>query len=194
MVKLKNVNKIISLVLLFAIGVLLLQYAVATLDKFYYPQDYSDSVEKYASEFNISQELIYAVIHTESGFNANSQSDADARGLMQITNETFEWIKLMIASSEDLSFDDMYDPDTNIRFGAYFLSVAQERYNGDIATTAAAYHSGMGLVGDLLSDEDYTDDGIVLTVFPYEQMNYYVYKIQIAYNKYMAIYNYKPAK
>ncbi len=188
MIKFYKAHKLGVLILFFAVGVFLLQFAVARIDKAAYPQKYETIVQQYANEFNVPQQLIYAVIHTESGFDEDATSEVDARGLMQITNETFEWIKLMIASDETLNFDDMYDASTNIRFGTYFLSVALLRYNGDIATCAAAYHSGMGLVGDLLEDENYSSNGVVLHTFPYEQMNYYVYKIESAYNKYLLLY------
>ncbi len=41
---------------------------------------------------------------------------------MQITEVTFDWIKPKIAPTESLTFDDLYDPETNIRFGTYFVS------------------------------------------------------------------------
>jgi len=41
-------------------------------------------VDKYAQIYNISPELIYAIIHTESYFNPMATSPAPAYGLMQI--------------------------------------------------------------------------------------------------------------
>ncbi len=124
------------------------------------------------------------MINTESGFDKDAVSEADAYGLMQITEITFDWIKSKIARDEDLVFEDLFDPETNIRFGTYLMSYCLERYSGDIATSAAAYHSGIGLVDDLLTYEEYSSDGIVLSVFPYEQMNNYVYKIENNYEWY----------
>ena len=37
--------------------------------------------------------ILYAFIRTESNFDPNVDSDAGARGLMQITEVTFDWIK-----------------------------------------------------------------------------------------------------
>lgn len=64
---------------------------------------------------------------------------------MQMTEETFLWLRSKIAADEDLAFADLYDPDTSIRFGCYYLHLCLERYNGDVATAAAAYHSGWAL-------------------------------------------------
>ena len=108
--------------------------------------------------------------------------------LMQITEITFDWIKSNIAPGEDLTFDDLYDPETNIRFGSYFFSYCLQRYGNDLATAAAAYHSGWGTVDELLQDSQYTDDGVTLTQFPYNQMNRYVSKVTSAYQRYCEIY------
>ena len=112
----------------------------------------------------------------------------DARGLMQITDETFQWIKSKIAPTEALTFEDLYDPEVNVRFGSYYLAVILERYDQDIATAAAAYHSGWGTVDQLLEQEKYTEDGQTLIVFPYEQMDLYVKKIHRNYDIYQRLY------
>ena len=72
---------------------------------------------------------------------------------MQITEVTFDWIKMKIAPTESLTFDDLYDPETNIRFGSYFVSYCLDRYSGHLATAAAAYHSGVGTVDGLIGQE-----------------------------------------
>lgn len=111
-----------------------------------------------------------------------------ARGLMQITDETFLWIKSKIAPGEEITFDDLFDPAVNIRFGTYLLATCLARYDGDFSTAAAAYHSGMGLVDSLLQKAEYSADGKTLTAFPYEQMNLYVHKVNKNYQKYLALY------
>ena len=149
-----------------------------------YPLNYMDSVEKYAEEFGVDKYLILAVIKTESGFDPNAKSDADAIGLTQITEETFAWIKLKLCPKENLVFEDLYNPDTAIRFGTYYIAKNLERYNGDISTAAAAYHSGWGTVDKLLAE----NGGEYLTEFPYTQMNNYVFKINKAYTAYTQLY------
>lgn len=161
---------------------------VRALERASYPRNYAPDVRQYAAQYGIEENMIYAVIRTESGFAPRAESDAGARGLMQITDETFEWIKSKIAPDEAIGFDDLYDPQTNIRFGAYLLSVCLARYGGDLSTAAAAYHSGMGLVDNLLKQPEYSADGTTLSTFPYQQMNRYVYKINESYQKYCEIY------
>lgn len=152
-----------------------------------YPIKYSQFVEKYSQEFNIDPYLIYSLIKTESGFDPQAKSNAGAIGLTQITEETFEWIKLKLCPSEDLVFADLYQPETSIRFGAYYLSRCMERYHQSIDTAAAAYHSGWGTVDKLLKEQQTK----TLVEFPYAQMNNYVYKIGNAYKNYQELYQNK---
>ena len=153
-----------------------------------YPLKYTEYVENAAAANGVDPLLIYAVIRTESGFDPNAESNVGARGLMQITEVTFDWIKSKIAPGEDLTFDDLYDPAVNIRFGVYYVSACLERYPGDVSTAAAAYHSGWGTVDGLLESSDYSADGEVLHTFPYQQMGLYVTKINRAYVRYQALY------
>ena len=163
-------------------------------DRYYrmaYPVQYQEMVERYCAEFSVEPALCYAVIRTESSFDPTATSSIGARGLMQLTEETFDWIKLKIAPSEDLTFDDLYDPETNIRFGTYFVSYCLLRYHDDLATAAAAYHSGWGTVDNLLAQAEYSSDGETLDHYPYPQMRLYVRKITNSYQRYQDIYNEK---
>lgn len=181
-----------------AILVLLLLVLAATLlftcfreriDHWEYPMKYQEYVTYYADKYSIDPLMLYSFIRTESNFNPKAESDAGARGLMQITEVTFDWIKSKIAPTEDLTFDSLYDPETNIRFGCYFVSYCLLRYQDDLATAAAAYHSGWGTVDELLAQPEYSADGKTLDHYPYPQMRQYVKKITESYQRYQEIYS-----
>lgn len=167
---------------------LCLPTAVRQVELQLYPRRFSAQVETYAAEYDLDPLLIYTFIRTESSFKPDAVSSVGARGLMQITEVTFDWIKSKIAPGEDLTFDDLYDPAVNIRFGVYYISACLARYHGDVSTAAAAYHSGWGTVDGLLESSDYSADGEVLHTFPYQQMGLYVTKINRAYERYQALY------
>lgn len=150
-----------------------------------YPLKYTESVEQYAQEYGVDKYLLLALIKTESGFDKNAKSNADAIGLTQITEETFAWLKLKMCPNEPVIFEDLYTPEVSIRFGAYYLSRCLQRYNDDISTAAAAYHSGWGTVDRLLQE----NEAEILTEFPYTQMEHYVYKINKAYKAYKELYS-----
>lgn len=194
MAKRKTLYKLIQrglavLLILAAIGAALFAVFQDKINRWEYPIEYAEYVTYYADKYEIDPLMLYAFIRTESNFDPMADSDAGARGLMQITEATFDWIKSKIAPTEDLTFEDLYDPETNIRFGSYFVSYCLLRYQDDLATAAAAYHSGWGTVDDLLAQEQYSADGKTLDHYPYPQMRLYVKKITSSYQHYQEIYN-----
>lgn len=181
-------RRLVVLVCIAAVILVTLPPLARKADQLLYPRKYSQQVEQWAAEYGLDPLLVYAFIRTESGFDPAATSSVDARGLMQMTEETFLWLRSKIAADEDLAFADLYDPDTSIRFGCYYLHLCLERYNGDVATAAAAYHSGWGTVDNLLRMEEHSADGRTLQGFPYSQMNHYVNKITSCYGAYQRIY------
>ena len=186
-----NVKKLLNslvLVFLLVLGVLCLPPVRAQMEKAFYPCKYSALVEQYAAEYDLDPLLVYSFIRTESGFDPGATSSVDARGLMQMTEETFLWLRSKLGLGEEVSFGNLYDPDVSIRFGCYYLHLCLVRYNGDISTAAAAYHSGWGTVDALLQKEEHSEDGLTLSGFPYNQMHHYVEKITACYAKYTELY------
>lgn len=179
---------LVLLLVLLVAGTVLFAAFQDKIERWEYPIEYSEYVTYYADKYDIDPLMLYAFIRTESNFNPKADSDAGARGLMQITEVTFDWIKTKIAPTEDLAFEDLYDPETNIRFGSYFVSYCLLRYQDDLATAAAAYHSGWGTVDGLLSQAEYSADGKTLDHYPYPQMRLYVKKITSSYQRYQEIY------
>ena len=150
-----------------------------------YPLDYEEYVTKYADEFGIDKYLVFAFINVESGFDKDAVSSQNAIGLTQITEETFVWLKNRLEPGSETVFEDLFDPETSIKYGAYYISRCMDRYSQDVSTRAAAYHSGWTTV-DILLEEYGTE---TLQQFPYTQMNNYVKKINNAYKAYLDKYN-----
>lgn len=180
---------LVVLLALFLLGTALFSGFQPKIEQWEYPQQYPEYVTYYADKYDIDPLILYAFIRTESNFDPMAESEAGARGLMQITEVTFEWIKSNIAPTEPLTFDDLYDPETNIRFGSYFVSYCLLRYQDDLPTAAAAYHSGWGTVDELLAQTEYSADGKTLDHYPYPQMRRYVQKITHSYQRYQEIYH-----
>ncbi len=162
---------------------------LSSIEQEVYRLDFTSYVDDAAKDYDLDRYLIFAFIHTESGFDPEAVSNVGARGLMQITEDTFDWIQLQIDPGGEHDYDDMFDPEVNIRFGSYYISRCLDRYSDDISTAAAAYHSGWGTVDGLLEDTAYSSNGKTLDVFPFEQMNHYVDKINTNYENYLNIYN-----
>ncbi len=154
------------------------------------PEEYREFVEKYSTEYGVSEELIYAVIKTESGFDSSAVSPKGAVGLMQIMPETFKWLTDDILH-EYLNEGMLYDPETNIKYGTYYLSRLQGRFK-DWDTAIAAYNGGEGNVSEWLSDPKCSDDGIRLNIdnIPknFSETENYVKKVNKYLGKYRDLY------
>ena len=86
----------------------------------------------------------------------------------------------------------LYDPETNIKYGTYYLSRLYNRF-GDWDTALAAYNGGEGNVSEWLKDKKYSDDGIKLKTdkIPdeFSETKNYVKKVNKALKKYKELYN-----
>ena len=85
-----------------------------------HPREYSKYVTKYSAQYGVPEYVVYAVIHQTSGFQSNKVSDDGRIGLMQLTPETFR--SLTAITREELDTGILYDPETNIKYGTYYLS------------------------------------------------------------------------
>lgn len=151
-----------------------------------YPMDYSREIDKYAEEYSVPRVLLYAVIHTESGFDKDAVSSAGALGLTQITPDTFHW--LQTKTGESLPDEALYEPETAVRYCALFYSLLLSEFDNDWGTAVAAYHAGRGQVNSWLKNPEYSADGKTLSTIPTKDTNHYVNKVlkavEIYYNLY----------
>ncbi len=118
-------------------------------------------IEQYAQEYNLAPAYVTAIIRNESSFNPKAQSGAGARGLMQLMQDTAEWIARKLSVS-GYAFERMLDPESNIRFGCWYLNYLSRLFNGDAVAVTAAYHAGQGQVKVWLSDPLISEDGYSL--------------------------------
>lgn len=156
-----------------------------TVMKLSYPKKYGEFVEKYSAEYGVDEELLYAVIRTESSFNPSAVSSANAVGLTQITPETLDWLKFKLGE-EDESVS-LLDPETSIKYGAFFLGYLLDEFEST-DTALAAYHAGRGRVNLWLTDPQISPDGKTLSQIPVKETAHYVDKVNRALNIYSNLY------
>ncbi len=151
-----------------------------------YPLSYEDLINQYAQEYSLDPARVAAVIYCESSFRPDAVSNVGAIGLMQIMPETGTWLATkfdMANYTEEM----LYDPETNIRFGCWYLNYLDERFDGDLTKATAAYHAGGGRVDEWLDDQQYSSDGATLENIPYKATNAYVKNVRSVYEKYKEI-------
>ena len=109
-----------------------------------YPLRYESIVRGHAENYDLDPALLAAVIYTESRFDARARSSAGAIGLMQLLPDTARGIAVRTGGNRFV-VDDLYVPELNVRYGAWYLRNLLDRY-GDERTALAAYHAGQGNV------------------------------------------------
>jgi soluble lytic murein transglycosylase len=104
------------------------------------PLRHDDVIRQQASDKNLDAALIAAVIYEESRFR-DQTSHAGARGLMQITPETADFIA---DRSGGVRFrqEDLATPQINIAYGSWFLRYLIDHYGGNETLAIAAYNAG----------------------------------------------------
>ncbi len=189
--KQKKHNGIKAVIILFIIALLCMggYFGFKYWEAKTHPIQYSDYVEYYAAENNIDKYLVYAVIKTETSYNPNAVSGVGARGLMQIMEETFDWIKYRLGD-EETEYSDMFNPEDNIRYGCYLLGYLHEQFE-NTDTAMAAYHAGVNRVSGWLDDPEISKDGIHLDTIPISDTAHYVDKINKAMETYISLYDNK---
>ncbi|MEN9810328.1 MAG: hypothetical protein RLZZ488_1895 [Pseudomonadota bacterium] len=98
-----------------------------------YPVKFRSEIAQQASY--IDPALIFSLIRQESSFNPKATSPVGARGLMQVMPNTARRVE----RNRNM---DLYDPDTNIRIGAKYLSILRKQHNGDYSRLIASYNAG----------------------------------------------------
>ncbi len=148
---------------------------------------YRDWIEKYAAENAIHPAYVAAVILRESSYDPMAESRVGARGLMQLMPDTFELVRRNLGD-DGAVFDDMYDPEKNIRYGCWYLGYLSRIFNGDPVEMACAYHAGPNNVK--LWRMNYAQDaaGLQLDEIPMKDTRDYAGKVVNAYAIYFQHY------
>jgi soluble lytic murein transglycosylase len=122
----------------------------AFIDRIEYPLDYGDLVRAHAASNGLDAALVAAVIYEESRFRPRARSQVGALGLMQIQPATGETIARRTGGTA-FRVSDLYDPDVNIRYGAWYLRRLIDKY-GDERLALAAYNAGEATVDRWLEE------------------------------------------
>lgn len=188
--KTKKIRSIILIMITLFIVIFASKLAVDYYYQMKYPVKYKEIVLKYCDTYHVPYEIVFAVIATESKFNPKAVSSADAKGLMQITKENFEWLKYKMKDKRNLHYSNIFEVEVNIQYGTYFLSILYKEFN-DWNTAFAAYNAGRTRVMAWLADDTMSENNVIIAEkIPYPETKNYVIKIRKAEEYYK---NYLPA-
>ncbi|WP_117233804.1 membrane-bound lytic murein transglycosylase MltC [Vibrio maerlii] len=114
---------------------------------------YADIVRRASKRYDIPEDLIYAIIKTESSFNPYAVSWANAYGLMQVVPKTAgkDVFKLVKNKSGQPTPEYLFDPEKNIDTGTAYFYILKNRYLKSVNhplsleySMISAYNGGTG--------------------------------------------------
>jgi hypothetical protein len=114
-------------------------------------------IAKAAETYKVDPDLIAIIMTVESGGYSKARSEADAKGLMQIT-PTAEQDIVARHLRQPLPGYDIWDPATNIEFGAAYMAYLRNEFgtpeqgpswNDTAELIAAGYNGGPGAANEL---------------------------------------------
>lgn len=177
----KFLKYLFSVILIFAviIGALLCVYRI-------FPLKYTEIIRREADSQGVDRYAVAALIKAESNFKANAFSSAEAKGLMQLTDETAQFCANLMGM--ELNENDIYNPEINIKLGVCYFKRMLDLFGGDVNMAVAAYNAGEGRVKEWLNDPEYSTDGETLHTIPYEETKRHVEKIAAYIKVYKTLY------
>ncbi len=149
-----------------------------------FPLAYKEQILKHAANAELRPSLVYGVIRRESAFRTNVSSKAGARGLMQIMPKTGRMLARKL-NHRWQSAAQLFQPETNLRYGTTYLKQLSARFNNNLAMVAAGYNAGPHRVERWRPQTQSVPADIWVETIPFNETRNYV-KAVLAY---MSIYN-----
>ncbi len=169
-------GKGLKYILIFAVCVAVVVLILGNSARLMFPLKYGEYISKYSSRSDVDPFLVLAIIKVESNFDPKAVSSKKARGLMQISEKTGEWGARVLRLG-DYKQDSLFDPETNISIGSWYLDVLYKEFNGDTRLVLAAYNGGSGNVNEWLKNRSYSSSGKSLDRIPFRETEQYVGKV-----------------
>jgi soluble lytic murein transglycosylase len=141
-----------------------------------YPLGNPSWINHYAQNRNLDPALLSAVILEESRFNPQAISSAGARGLMQVLPSTASQIVQRI-KVRPYSDELLFDPETNLRLGSWYLSSLLEEFKGKETLVLAAYNAGPHVVREWMAKNPWAREDEFLENIPYPETRNYVIRV-----------------
>jgi len=156
--------------------------------KTFYPFPYRQTIIKYSDNANIDPCFLTAVMKAGSQFNPGALSPKGARGLMQIMPETGAWIAQQI-NLQPFHPEQLFDPETNIRLGTWYLANLESEFAGNRVIVLAAYNGGRGNVHKWLKEDKISESISDIEMIPFPETKNFVRKVLWNYKIYKWLYS-----
>ncbi len=148
---------------------------------------YQDLVLPAAQQSGFNAPFLFSVMRQESLFEGFVRSSAGARGLMQITPDTGQFIADNLGWPPDYISEDLYRPIINITLGVRYLADQGLRFNENLFTALAAYNAGPGYA-QIWRDLSGPDSDLFIETIRAEETRNYIRSIYEIYSMYRSLY------
>ena len=151
----------------------------------YFKLDYRDWIASYSEKNDLDPYFVSALIFSESKYDPKALSRAGARGLMQVMPATGAEIASMLG--EPFDEETLFDPETSIRFGTYYLHLQMERFDHNPAVVLAAYNAGPHRAEQWIKEYG-LDSRQHISYIPFKETDGYVDKVLAVQKAYEILY------
>jgi len=138
-----------------------------------FPLTYWAEIEKQANANGFDPYLLAALIRQESEFDPKATSVSSARGLTQILPGTGRELSRRLGI-RPYSTARLFQPELNLRLGAYYLKSISDRFNGRWEAVLAAYNAGPSRANAWLMWGEFRDPAEFIEAVPFGQTRGYV--------------------
>lgn len=141
--------------------------------KLFFPKDYKTLIEERCVRYKIPEEIMYALVRSESFFDAEIKSSAGAIGLTQ----------LMIPTANDVARKlkvqdfDLTNPETNLEFGSFYIAELSSRLDGKWISALLSYNTGISRIRRWLTQQKNLPMDLFLEIAPYAETREYGRKL-----------------
>ncbi|SDW95534.1 soluble lytic murein transglycosylase [Marininema mesophilum] len=164
-----------------------LMLATPLINRWMYPIRYEDSIINSAKTTGADPFLVMAIIRVESDFDPKARSRVGAQGLMQLTQETVDFVVERGKFSPAFR-DYVHDPSINIHMGSWYIAALTREYKGNELAAVAAYNAGPGNVNKWLKRGRWDGTRKHLKRIPFGETRHYIQRVFYYKEKYRALY------
>jgi soluble lytic murein transglycosylase len=138
-----------------------------------YPLPYRSSLLRYANQRNLDPYLVAGLVRQESEFNPKAVSPARAYGLAQILPSTGRSISRKLGVKR-FRTSTLLEPDTNLKFGVYYLRTLLDGQGGKLPQTLASYNAGSTRVASWMAWAEFREPAEFVETIPFSETRNYV--------------------
>ena len=149
-----------------------------------YPTAYLPVIRTYAG--SVDPFLAAAIIREESQYDIRALSRVGAVGLMQVMPATAQ-VMAKKNGSGTVGREDLFDHETNIRFGVAYLGQLLEQFSGDVTQVVASYNAGPQAVSAWMTKYAGKDPDEFVEMIPYLETRQYVKRVLRSYREYLRL-------